>query len=293
MELIPIKLQLGFRELCVRLPLRIIDEIFSRAGLTKGNKTGIGFVSGERRGLVEEYYSSINWGNQDDITKFINAIEISLVFFEAPERERLKELCAEVGIYINNSVTLDSKKSTDGIRGSNIKNKNIFVVHGRNLALKDSLFAFLRCIDLAPLEWNTIVKATGKPSPYIGEILQKGFSMAQAILVLFSPEDEARLQERFRNEHEPEYERNLTPQARQNVIFEAGMAMGIAPDRTILVQCGSLRPFTDISGIHFVHLDNTAVKRKELVDRLVNAGCMPNTDGSDWLSSNYSFDFNS
>jgi hypothetical protein len=45
------------------------------------------------------------------------------------------------------------------------KSKNpkcVFVVHGRNSALRDSMFAFLRAIGLQPLEWSQAVKATGE-----------------------------------------------------------------------------------------------------------------------------------
>jgi hypothetical protein len=75
----------------------------------------------------------------------------------------------------------------------------------------------------------------------------------------------------------------LTPQPRQNVLFEAGLAFGYKPDRTILVKIGDLRPFSDIYGRHEVRLTNEAVKRQELVNRLIKAGCAVKTAGTDWL----------
>ena len=56
--------------------------------------------------------------------------------------------------------------------------RTVFVVHGRNDQARDALFAFLRSIGLEPLEWNKAVQATGKPNPYIGEILDAAFSRA-------------------------------------------------------------------------------------------------------------------
>ena len=70
--------------------------------------------------------------------------------------------------------------------------RDVFVVHGRNTAARDALFEFLRSLDLHPLEWSEAVSATGKASPYIGEILDAAFSRAHAVLVLFTPDDEAR-----------------------------------------------------------------------------------------------------
>jgi len=47
----------------------------------------------------------------------------------------------------------------------------VFVVHGRNVAVRDSMFNFLRAIGLRPLEWETAVGLTAKASPYIGGLL--------------------------------------------------------------------------------------------------------------------------
>ena len=48
--------------------------------------------------------------------------------------------------------------------------RNIFVVHGRNEAARDALFAFLRAIGLHPLEWSEAVQATGGYPSYTREI---------------------------------------------------------------------------------------------------------------------------
>ena len=49
-----------------------------------------------------------------------------------------------------------------------------------------------------------------------------GFSKAQAFLVLLTGDDEVRLIEDLRILTDPPYERKLTPQARPNVLYEAG-----------------------------------------------------------------------
>lgn len=158
----------------------------------------------------------------------------------------------------------------------------VFVVHGRNKKIRDSLFSFLRAIGLHPIEWSQAVIATGKPAPYVGEILDVAFSKACAVVVLMTPDDEACLREEFRNHNDPVYELELTGQARQNVIFEAGMAMGRCPLRTVLVEVGTLRPFSDIGGRHVIRLEDTTQGRQELAQRLRSAGCLVNLDGTDW-----------
>jgi predicted nucleotide-binding protein len=159
---------------------------------------------------------------------------------------------------------------------------HVFVVHGRDLAARDALFAFLRAIGLRPLEWSEAIKRTDKPFPYIGEVLDMAFSTAQAVVVLLTPDDEARLRANFRGSDEPEHERQLTPQARPNVLFEAGMAMGHSPDRTVFVELGRLRPFSDIAGRHTVRFDSSTQKRQELAERLKMAGCPVDISGTYW-----------
>lgn len=162
--------------------------------------------------------------------------------------------------------------------------KTVFVIHGRNDKLRESMFNFLRALGLKPVEWSQAIQATQKASPYIGEILDTAFSQAQAIIVMFSGDDDAQLRKEFLRQNEPPYEKELTPQPRPNVIFEAGMAMGRNEDRTILVQVGELRPISDIAGRHITHLDNNPQKRQELVTKLQGAGCEVDTSGTDWLS---------
>ena len=160
--------------------------------------------------------------------------------------------------------------------------RDVFVVHGRNEAARRALFTFLRSIGLDPREWSEAVTATGKPGPYIREIVEAAFSTAQAIVVLFTPDDEARLVKSLRKADDPVHEKELTGQARPNVLFEAGMAMAGSQDRTVLVELGVLRPFSDIDGIHKVRLNDTTQRRQDLAKRLQNAGCPVNLNGEDW-----------
>ena len=163
--------------------------------------------------------------------------------------------------------------------------REVFVVHGRDTTARDALFEFLRAIDLHPLEWSEAVLATGKSSPYIGEILDAAFSQAHAVVVLLTPDDETRLKESLRSDDDSPQETQLTGQARPNVLFEAGMAMAGNQDRTVLVELGTLRPFSDIGGRHVVRLDNTPQKRHAFAQRLRTAGCPVNLAGDDWLSA--------
>jgi predicted nucleotide-binding protein len=159
--------------------------------------------------------------------------------------------------------------------------RKVFVVHGRNDGARRAIFAFLRALGVHPLEWNDAVALTKKGSPYIGEVIDAGFAEAQAVVVLFTGDDEARLRPELRSPSESDEQ--LTPQARPNVIFEAGMAMGRHPERTILVELGATRGFSDIGGRHAIRMDGSRERRNDLAARLKGIGCEVNQTGNDWM----------
>lgn len=166
------------------------------------------------------------------------------------------------------------------------KPKMVFVVHGRNLKARHSMCTFLRSIGLHPITFDEVVLRAGKVFPYIGEILDTAFSLAQAVVVLMTPDDEGCLRAPFREPSDPSHETELTPQARLNVIFEAGLAMGGQfRERTILVELGRIRSFTDISGRLTVRLSNLVSKREDLINRLRLAGCPVDLSGDNWRNA--------
>src|SRR5215831_20229537 len=140
--------------------------------------------------------------------------------------------------------------------------RKVFVVHGRNREARTAMFTFLRAIGLAPIEWSEAVKLTGEASPYIGNVLGAAFNAAQAIVVLLTPDDVAYLRSEYAS-GDDDPEKSPSAQARPNVLFEAGMAMGRDPKRTVLVELGQLRPFSDVVGRHAVRIDASPERRKE------------------------------
>lgn len=160
--------------------------------------------------------------------------------------------------------------------------RRVLVVHGRDSEVKAAMFDFLRSINLSPIEWSQARMETGKASPYVGEILDAAFNMAHAAVILMTPDDEARLREMFREEDDPPLETEFTPQARPNVLFEAGMSMATFRDRTVLIQFGNARPFSDIGGIHIVRFDDSTEVRQEIAQRLSSAECEVFLTGTSW-----------
>ena len=163
------------------------------------------------------------------------------------------------------------------------KELRVFVVHGRNERARDAMFALLRSAGLKPIEWSQAVAATGEASPYIGMVLDSAFEEAQAVVVLMTPDEIAYLRSEYSSDDtDPECEPAAQP--RPNVLFEAGIALGRDPKRTILVELGAVRPFSDIAGRHTIRMTNTSERRKELLERLKTAGCRVDMSGTDWMS---------
>ena len=163
------------------------------------------------------------------------------------------------------------------------KLKTVFVVHGRNEEARDSMYSFLKSIGLKPINLGEAMLQSGKVTPYIGEMLDYAFSLAQAVVVLMTPDDIGCLRRAFRKTNDMVHDTKFTPQARLNVIFEAGMAMGGKfRKRTILVELGQPRQLSDLSGRLMVRLGNSPEKRQDLITRLRNCGCTVDDSSGRW-----------
>ncbi|TXT35599.1 MAG: hypothetical protein FD135_4807 [Comamonadaceae bacterium] len=160
--------------------------------------------------------------------------------------------------------------------------REIAVVHGRDTEVNLAVYEFLRALDLHPREWEELLTRATSATPYTGHLIDKLFEDVQAVVVIFTPDDEARLHSDLHRSSEPEFETRFMCQARPNVLFEAGMAFGLYAQRTILVEAGDLRPISDLVGRHTVRL-GTDSTIKSFENRLQAAGCAINTNGTDWL----------
>jgi hypothetical protein len=167
--------------------------------------------------------------------------------------------------------------------------RRVMVVFGRNTAARDAIFTFLRSVGLSPIEWETAVAETGMGSPHNLDAVHAAMSAAQAVVVVLTAEDQAGLLPQLAASDSPET--LLEGQPRQNVMLEAGMAIGIDRARTILVEIGNLRRATDFEGLNAVRITNEPQKRADLRTRLQTAGCATSNSGSDWMAPATGGDF--
>lgn len=170
-------------------------------------------------------------------------------------------------------------------RAPKTKENTVFVVHGRDERLRDSMYELLGALGLKVLEWGHAIRAARNrgANPYVNDAVTKILDQAQAIVVLLSPDDIVHLKPQFVEPSERAKEAKPRGQARPNVIFETGIAIGAHHKKTVIVQAGDVKPFTDIGGMHILRLTARSDSRNEFANRLKDLGCEINTDGEHWL----------
>jgi predicted nucleotide-binding protein len=165
------------------------------------------------------------------------------------------------------------------------RTRNVLVVYGRDTPARLAVFGFLRSLGLRPLEWEELVKATGKMAPFLSESVRKGLEMATAVVVLLTPEDVVRLHPELRDPNDSGDQVPEMMQARPNVLLELGMSLVAKPEATLILVVGEHRPTTDLGGMSYVRLTDGPECRSRIADRLRVAGCSVNPVGTDWLTA--------
>ena len=150
--------------------------------------------------------------------------------------------------------------------------KTVFVVHGRDRRPVDAIETFLMFLGLTMMTWSEAVKLSGETQPHTYDVVKAGMDGAAAVIVIFSPDDEATVKSQFAAIGERQAPQG---QARQNVLVEAGMAFAQSRKKTIFVQSETTRPITDLEGFNWVNLDGNWDSRQDLINRLEKAGAEP------------------
>lgn len=148
----------------------------------------------------------------------------------------------------------DINKTKTKKESSVMNNKKIFIVHGRNEAIRDKVEAFVRRIGLEPV---ILCKEANRGQSILEKIIS--YSDVGFALVLYTGCDEGRLSGS---------EEVCKPRARQNVVFEHGyMIAHLSKDRVVaLIEDNSIEIPGDYAGVVYISLSDsdweTQVKRE-------------------------------
>jgi predicted nucleotide-binding protein len=168
--------------------------------------------------------------------------------------------------------------------------KKVFIIHGRNVAARVAVEHFLMALGLQPIDFDQLAADQGGTA-FVGDIVRAGLEQAKGIVALFTPDEFAALRPDHRGAHDQGTEIQRW-QARPNVIFEAGMAYGMAPKQTVLVTVGSeVSLFSDVAGVHILRLNNTTDSRGKFRQKLIGMGCDVDQRTNAWTDPARAGDF--
>jgi predicted nucleotide-binding protein len=168
--------------------------------------------------------------------------------------------------------------------------KKVFIIHGRDRAPLQELRHFLKGLGLQAWTFVDEFHESISNTPIV-EIVARGVSKTRAVIALLTPDEFACLVPERREAAESE--RNIRRwQPRPNVIYEAGMAMGLNRDGTVLVTVGNVELPSDLDGILHIRLTNGIDSRRTLRKKLMQAGCEVDPNLDDWMDPAQGGDFN-
>ena len=213
------------------------------------------------------------FGNESDNIKDFNKINYSVPFFVSRMPDSyfqnayvrgiesaaavLKSMINEVEEYWPEE---NQPPATSEVhKNERINTNEIFIVHGRDEGAKETVARFLDMLDLVPV---TLAEKPGKDLTIIEKFEQPthvGFA-----IVLLTPDDAGSLQDD---------ENDLSPRARQNVIFELGFFIGrLGREHVCALTKGDVEIPSNYAGIEYVPLDASGGWKQKLFRELRSVG---------------------
>jgi predicted nucleotide-binding protein len=163
--------------------------------------------------------------------------------------------------------------------------RKAFLLHGRDRAAREALTELLTAFGLEVVSWREAVAHAGGGTPDTGDVVAAGLRLADAVVVLLTPDDVGYVRPSRREPRDDPRDLEPTGQARLNVVFEAGLATALARRRTVLVEVGAVRGMTDVAGVEIVRMDDTPERRRDLAARLRAAGLAVDLHGDAWRTA--------
>jgi hypothetical protein len=136
-----------------------------------------------------------------------------------------------------------------------VPNRNrsrVLLIHGHDSIGVNEVARLVESLGLEPILWQEALDRTGLMSPSVIERFRSCLDIAQGVIVVL--------------------EGGLGESA-LNLVFEAGLALGLAEERTVVVQLGDQTPPNDLAAVNILRLRSTGESINALSAALENAGC--------------------
>ncbi len=220
------------------------------------NVVGLQYRDNNLDGLIKkcQLYIRKIFGEESNYLNDLNAISFSPRFYYSgmPRQSYIDSFESGKTRFLNlvdvmiEDIQLSdvSNIETDDIDRCPIINNRIFIVHGHDDAMKQTIARYLEKLKLDPIILGE------QPSGGVKSILEKieEYSDVNYAVVLLSPCDEG---------HEKGHN-NLTPRARQNVIAELGYFIGkLGRNHVSIVKNGDLEFPSDFLGNYYIEYSNS------------------------------------
>jgi predicted nucleotide-binding protein len=158
----------------------------------------------------------------------------------------------------------ESNEDASQLTGS-FDSKKVFIVHGHNETVKQTVARTLESIGLTPI---ILAEQPDKGRTVIEKFENEGNDVGFAV-VLLTADDKGR----------KNYARKLQDRARQNVVFEMGYFMALlGRERVMLLLQEGVEEPSDLKGIVYTPLDKDGMWKYRLVKELREQGFNVSTD---------------
>ncbi len=196
--------------------------------------------------------------------------EIDLMINELEHEPAMKEVQKEIPPEpINKLAQRNTELSDRAEEGSDTEKGNVFIVHGHNDYTKEMIADFLKELGLRPI----ILHEQPNKGRTIIEKFEDHSSNAEYAVVLLTPDDVGALKSESNQ---------LSPRARQNVVFEMGHFFGsLGRGKVCALLCPDVERPSDIDGIVYIILDKDNNWKHELTRELKAAGLNVEEQNSD------------
>lgn len=156
------------------------------------------------------------------------------------------------------------------------ENRNVFIVHGRDHAIRDEVQRVLHSLSIPTI----VLDKEGDAGQTVVEKFEREAARCEYALVIGSPDDEGRLRPKTRKASDQD---ELKPRARQNVVLELGYFLAkLGRANVFLLYTGNLDQPSDLAGV--IYQPGSSNWQHKLVRELRDAGFVINQAAADRLS---------
>ena len=148
---------------------------------------------------------------------------------------------------------LSAPQSGDrGANGLDRDRSRVLLIHGHDSIGVKEVARLVERLGLEPILWQEALDRIGLMSPSVIERFRSCLDVAQGVVIVL----EGGLGE-----------------SELNLVFEAGLALGLAEERTVVIQLGDQTPPDDLAAVNILRLRSTEESANALSSALASAGC--------------------